>query len=61
MKNGKMIFKLSCKIEFFVPYNGHKNCLDKSLGTFTFVQTIAIIELISHADPIALFLTLNLY
>ena len=23
--------KLNCKIEFFVPYNGHQNCLDKSL------------------------------
>ena len=26
------IFKLSCKIVFFVPYNGHQNCLDKTLG-----------------------------
>ena len=22
--------KFNCKVEFFVPYNGHQNCLDKS-------------------------------
>ena len=23
------VSKLNCKIEFFVPYNEHQNCLDK--------------------------------
>ena len=22
--------KFNCKVEYFVPYNGHQNCLDKS-------------------------------
>ena len=25
------VLKLNCKIEFFVRYNGHQNCLDKFL------------------------------
>ena len=28
------VSKLNCKIEFFVPYNDHQNCLNKSLGQF---------------------------
>ena len=27
----KTEFQLNCKIEFFLPSNGHQNCLDKSL------------------------------
>ena len=26
------VSNFSCKIEFFVSYNGHQNCLDKSLA-----------------------------
>ena len=28
----KIEFQLNCKIKFFVPYNKHHNCLDKSLA-----------------------------
>ena len=27
------VSKLDCRIEFFVRYHEHQNCLDKSLGT----------------------------
>ena len=30
-QNDDRVSKLNCKIEFFVPYNGHQNCLDKYL------------------------------
>ena len=33
-----MSFKTKCRIEFFVPYNRHQNCLEKSLlETFKFL------------------------
>ena len=30
-QNEDWVLKFSCKIEFFVPYNGHHNCLDNYL------------------------------
>ena len=30
-QNEDWVSKLNCKTEFFVPYNGHQNCLNKYL------------------------------
>ena len=42
--------KPNCKIEFFVPYNGHQNCLDKSL-----IEYRKCIELVLGLEKLVLF------
>ena len=38
------IWKLSCKIEFFVLINGYQNCLDKSIYLYTYTFSIYILN-----------------